>query len=87
MEPLISACNQLREVLKPVGNYSVTLPWVVAVGGQSSGKSSVLENIVGRCVLVGSLRGANWRRRWSSLRAGAAREHGATERAVVSLVI
>jgi dynamin 1-like protein len=48
MDSLIGACVRLHEVLKPVGNYHVTLPWVVAVGGQSSGKSSVLENIVGR---------------------------------------
>jgi len=48
MEALIPVLNRLHEVLSSVGDYHVSLPAIVAIGGQSSGKSSVLENIVGR---------------------------------------
>jgi hypothetical protein len=50
MESLIPVLDKLHAALSAIGDYSVSLPAIVALGGQSSGKSSVLENIVGRCV-------------------------------------
>lgn len=41
--------NKLQDVFSSVGvNNPIDLPQIVVVGSQSSGKSSVLENIVGR---------------------------------------
>lgn len=41
--------NKLQDVFATVGvNNPIDLPQIVVVGSQSSGKSSVLENIVGR---------------------------------------
>jgi GTP-binding protein EngB required for normal cell division len=41
--------NKLQDVFTTVGvNNPIDLPQIVVVGSQSSGKSSVLENIVGR---------------------------------------
>ena len=40
--------NKLQEVLTQVGDSTVELPVVAVVGSQSSGKSSVLEALVGR---------------------------------------
>uniref|UniRef100_A0A0N5AY78 dynamin GTPase n=1 Tax=Syphacia muris TaxID=451379 RepID=A0A0N5AY78_9BILA len=50
MEPIIQVINKLREVFSTVGTRDVEihLPQIVVVGAQSSGKSSVLEGIVGR---------------------------------------
>jgi hypothetical protein len=48
MDQLIPVLNQLSVVLSSIGDYQVTLPAIIAIGSQSSGKSSVLENIVGR---------------------------------------
>ncbi|AOA60600.1 Vacuolar protein sorting-associated protein 1 [Komagataella phaffii CBS 7435] len=50
-EHLISTINKLQDALAPLGGGSqapVDLPQITVVGSQSSGKSSVLENIVGR---------------------------------------
>ncbi|EGD91529.1 hypothetical protein H112_01337 [Trichophyton rubrum D6] len=46
---LISLVNKLQDVFTTVGAQNpIDLPQIVVVGSQSSGKSSVLENIVGR---------------------------------------
>lgn len=46
---LIKLVNRLQDVFSTVGvNNPIDLPQIVVVGSQSSGKSSVLENIVGR---------------------------------------
>ncbi|KAL8730605.1 MAG: hypothetical protein Q9166_003918 [cf. Caloplaca sp. 2 TL-2023] len=48
-EELLSTVNKLQDlVFNTIGNDSLDLPQIVVVGSQSSGKSSVLENIVGR---------------------------------------
>ena len=59
MQGLISIINDIQEVFSIVGRMlgsfgltiggnPIDLPQIAVVGGQSSGKSSVLENIVGR---------------------------------------
>ncbi|KAL2314664.1 Dynamin family protein Vps1 [Schizosaccharomyces pombe] len=50
MDPsLIKVVNQLQEAFSTVGVQNlIDLPQITVVGSQSSGKSSVLENIVGR---------------------------------------
>ncbi|XP_038572341.1 dynamin 3a isoform X2 [Micropterus salmoides] len=49
MEDLIPLVNRLQDVLSSVGqSCSLHLPQIAVVGGQSAGKSSVLENFVGR---------------------------------------
>ncbi|XP_041792105.1 dynamin 3a [Chelmon rostratus] len=49
MEELIPLVNRLQDSLSTVGqSCSLHLPQIAVVGGQSSGKTSVLENFVGR---------------------------------------
>lgn len=49
MENLIPIVNRLQDVFHSVGMLdTIDLPQIAVVGSQSSGKSSVLENIVGR---------------------------------------
>jgi dynamin 1-like protein len=52
MEQLIPVASKLQDVLGALGHSTaLDLPQIVVVGGQSSGKSSVLEGIVGRSFL------------------------------------
>ncbi|CAF1355563.1 unnamed protein product [Adineta steineri] len=48
MDALIPILNKLQDVFNTVGSENIQLPQIVVVGSQSAGKSSVIENIVGR---------------------------------------
>jgi dynamin 1-like protein len=48
MDQLIPLLNELQDVFTAVGSSPIQLPQLIVVGSQSSGKSSVLENLVGR---------------------------------------
>ncbi|KAH3765574.1 dynamin GTPase [Pelomyxa schiedti] len=51
MEDLLPVINKLQDVFATVGGNAdsmIDLPQIVVVGSQSAGKSSVLENVVGR---------------------------------------
>lgn len=51
MESLIHAINKLQDVFAVIGEHKMNLPQIVVVGCQSSGKSSVLESLVGKSFL------------------------------------
>ncbi|XP_023666094.2 dynamin-1-like protein isoform X1 [Paramormyrops kingsleyae] len=51
MEALIPVINKLQDVFNTVGADVIQLPQIAVVGTQSSGKSSVLESLVGRDLL------------------------------------
>ncbi|XP_066997209.1 dynamin-1-like protein [Anabrus simplex] len=51
MEALIPVINKLQDVFNTVGADAIQLPQIVVVGTQSSGKSSVIESVVGRSFL------------------------------------
>lgn len=48
MDKLIPVINKLQDVFNTVGRENIELPQIAVIGTQSTGKSSVLENIVGR---------------------------------------
>ncbi|PVZ96537.1 hypothetical protein BB558_007567 [Smittium angustum] len=47
MDELIPTVNKLQDVFNTLGQDQIDLPQIVVVGSQSSGKTSVLENLVG----------------------------------------
>ncbi|CAG0883365.1 unnamed protein product [Cyprideis torosa] len=47
LEALIPVINKLQDVFNTIGSDAIQLPQIVVVGSQSSGKSSVLESLVG----------------------------------------
>ena len=48
MEQLIPLINKIQDAFSNLGtNLTIDLPQIAVVGGQSAGKSSVLENFVG----------------------------------------
>ncbi|XP_055545952.1 dynamin-1-like protein [Wyeomyia smithii] len=51
MEALIPVVNKLQDVFNTVGSDAIQLPQIVVLGSQSSGKSSVIECLVGRTFL------------------------------------
>ena len=49
MEDLINVMNKIQDAFAQIGGSSqIDLPQIAVVGSQSAGKSSVLENFVGR---------------------------------------
>lgn len=49
MEDLIPLVNKMQDAFAAIGqNANLDLPQIAVVGGQSAGKSSVLENFVGK---------------------------------------
>ncbi|CAG5134974.1 unnamed protein product [Candidula unifasciata] len=48
MESLIPVINKLQDVFNTVGSETIQLPQIVVIGNQSSGKSSVIETLVGQ---------------------------------------
>uniref|UniRef100_A0A6P7G7M9 dynamin GTPase n=1 Tax=Diabrotica virgifera virgifera TaxID=50390 RepID=A0A6P7G7M9_DIAVI len=51
MEALIPVINKLQDVFNTVGTDAIHLPQIIVLGSQSSGKSSVIESLVGKSFL------------------------------------
>ena len=52
MDQLIPIASKLQDVLGALGQTTtIDLPQIIVIGGQSSGKSSVLESLVGKSFL------------------------------------
>ena len=51
MQRLIPVLNELHDVFSAIGRPPVDLPLIVAIGAQSSGKSSVVAALAGLDVL------------------------------------
>ncbi|ROL42571.1 Dynamin-1 [Anabarilius grahami] len=53
MDDLIPLVNRMQDAFSAIGqNANLDLPQIAVVGGQSAGKSSVLENFVGKQVTL-----------------------------------
>ena len=48
MEAILPILNKLEAAMNGIGDVNLQLPAIVAIGGQSSGKTSVIESIVGK---------------------------------------
>ena len=49
MNSLISLINKLQEILSVSQlKYKINLPQIICIGSQSSGKSSIIESIIGK---------------------------------------
>ncbi|VVC44003.1 Dynamin GTPase effector,Dynamin-type guanine nucleotide-binding (G) domain,Dynamin, GTPase region [Cinara cedri] len=51
MDTLIHTINKLQDVFSVIGHHDINLPQIVVVGTQTSGKSSVIESLVGKSFL------------------------------------
>eukprot|EP00501_MAST-03F_sp_TOSAG23-6_P000972 GSMAST32.ASY1.ANO1.1008.1 assembled CDS len=48
MQSLVVLVNELQDAFTEIGSSPMSLPQIAVIGSQSAGKSSVLENVVGK---------------------------------------